>query len=58
MYSGDLKSIVPTKVDLDARLPELINYMNVFRCPEVNVPTKVDLDARLPELINYLNVFR
>ena len=46
MYSGDLKSIVPTKVDLDARLPELINYMNVFRCPEVL--TKVDLDARLP----------
>ena len=32
MYSGDLKSIVPTKVDLDARLPELINYnTNVFR---------------------------
>ena len=31
MYSGDLKSIVLTKVDLDARLPELINYMNVFR---------------------------
>ena len=31
MYSGDLKSIVPSKVDLDPRLPELINYMNVFR---------------------------
>ena len=25
MYSGDLKSMVPTKVDIDARLKELIN---------------------------------
>ena len=31
MYSGDLKSMVPSKVDLDAGLPELINYTNVFR---------------------------
>ena len=37
MFSGDLKSMVPTKVDLDARLKELINYnTNVFRRPEVD----------------------